>query len=291
LSYNICTNDGVAMISLRRLTLADLDFGMRLKDAAGWNQTPADWRRLLALNPEGCFVALADGVRAGTVTGIPFGAMGWVGMMLVDPDQRRLGIGRALLKRILHSLEADCASVRLDATPLGKNLYDTEGFKDEYRLERRLRSPAPAKAPPLPPAADRDLPELLALDREAFGYDRSALLRALLGELPPFTAVARGKDGRLEGYLLARPGTRADFLGPWVARDASTAEALLQAAVAALATRPLFVDAVLPNPAAAGIATRLGFTPQREFIRMARGGEPYRENIRLTFGSAGPELG
>lgn len=283
----------MTQISLRRMTPADLDFGMRLKDAAGWNQTPADWRRLLALNPEGCFVALADGVRAGTVTGLPYGTMGWVGMMLVDPDQRRLGIGRALLKRILRSLgeERGCSSVRLDATPLGKTLYDTEGFKDEYRLERRLRSPAPAEAPPLPAVADRDLPAILELDHEAFGYDRSALLRALLGELPSFAAAAWGKDGRLDGYLLARPGTRADFLGPWVARDAGTAEALLRAAVAALATRPLFVDAVLPNPAAADIAARLGFVPQREFIRMGRGGLPYREDVRLTFGSAGPELG
>jgi GNAT superfamily N-acetyltransferase len=280
-------------IALRRLSPADLDFGMRLKDAAGWNQTPADWRRLFLLNPEGCFVALADGVRAGTVVGIPFGTMGWVGMMLVDPDQRRLGIGRALLKRILHGLEAEklCSSVRLDATPLGKNLYDSMEFKDEYRLERRLRSPAPAKAPPLPPIADRDLQDVLALDAEAFGYDRSPLLRVLLAEMPPFSALARGKDGRLEGYLLARPGTRADFLGPWVARDASSAEALLRAAVAALAVRPLFVDAVLPNPAAAEVTARLGFVPQREFIRMGRGGKPYKEDVRLTFGSAGPELG
>ncbi len=280
-------------IALRRLIPADIDFGMRLKDAAGWNQTPADWRRLLLFHPEGCFIAAADGVRAGTATGIPFGTMGWVGMMLVDPDMRRLGIGRALLTRVLHHIEAErlCSSARLDATPLGKTLYDTMGFLDEYRLERRRRDPSPAEGPALPAIADKDAAEVLALDAAAFGYDRSGLLRMLLAEPPLFSALARGPDGRIAGYLLARPGSKADFLGPWVARDAAVAEALLRAGVAALGTRPLFVDAVLPNTASVEITARLGFAPQREFIRMGRGGEPFRENLRRTFGSAGPELG
>jgi hypothetical protein len=28
------------------MTAADIAFGMRLKEQAGWNQVPADWRRL-----------------------------------------------------------------------------------------------------------------------------------------------------------------------------------------------------------------------------------------------------
>ena len=280
-------------IAFRRLTPADLDFGMRLKDAAGWNQVPGDWKRLMALDPEGCIVALADGVRAGTVVGIPFGTMGWVGMMLVDPDRRRQGIGRALMTRVLRRLEAEkrCTAVRLDATPLGKTLYDTMEFREEYRLERRRRPAGPAEDIPLPPVTAKDAGEILDFDAEAFGYDRRALLRALLDEPPLFSALARGPDGRLEGYILARPGSNADFLGPWVARGAAPAEALLRAAVARLGARPLFVDAVLPNAAAAGITARLGFAPQRELIRMGRGPEKYREDVQLTFGSAGPELG
>src|SRR4051794_33231462 len=52
---------GVGMIRIRHMTLADVPLGMRLKTAAGWNQVEADWLRMLALEPDGCFVAEWDG--------------------------------------------------------------------------------------------------------------------------------------------------------------------------------------------------------------------------------------
>jgi hypothetical protein len=56
------------MIRLRPLTAADLPLGLRLCGAAGWNQTEADWRRFLDLQPDGCFVAELDGTAVGTTT-------------------------------------------------------------------------------------------------------------------------------------------------------------------------------------------------------------------------------
>ena len=48
-------------LQIRVMTPADVAAGMRLKDAAGWNQTEDDWRRFLQANPEGCFVAEWNG--------------------------------------------------------------------------------------------------------------------------------------------------------------------------------------------------------------------------------------
>ncbi len=270
----------MAHVTIRPLVAGDLEFAMRLKDAAGWNQTEDDWRRLLELDPEGCFLAQVDGAPAGTATGITWGATGWVGMMLVDSERRRHGLGTLLLDRVVRHLrdERRCATVRLDATPVGKQLYDRHGFVDEYRLERRLRPPARIHGPALPPAD-----EILPLDREAFREDRAALLGTLLRR-PQFSAQTR------DGYLLARPGTRAAFIGPWVARDAATAEALLRAALAAIGDRAVVVDVPRPNGAALEIAARHGFAAQRELIRMALG-PPGREDLGRIFGSAGPELG
>ena len=53
-------------LHIRRLTIADLDTVMRLKDLVGWNQTPDDIRRLIDYEPEGCFIAELDGVSVGT---------------------------------------------------------------------------------------------------------------------------------------------------------------------------------------------------------------------------------
>jgi hypothetical protein len=41
------------MIRVRRLTAADLPAGLALSRQAGWNQTEADWRRCLDLQPDG----------------------------------------------------------------------------------------------------------------------------------------------------------------------------------------------------------------------------------------------
>ena len=38
-------------VSIRTMRAADIPLGMRLKQLAGWNQTEADWRRNLALQP------------------------------------------------------------------------------------------------------------------------------------------------------------------------------------------------------------------------------------------------
>ena len=71
------------MIRVRPLTAADLPLGLRLCGAAGWNQTEADWRRFLDLQPDGCFVAELDGASVGTTTTCVFSRVAWVAMALV----------------------------------------------------------------------------------------------------------------------------------------------------------------------------------------------------------------
>src|SRR5215216_3234927 len=119
------------------MTAADVASGLRLKEQAGWNQLEADWRRLLDLQPDGCFVAEVDGAVVGTVTTCRFGPVGWVAMMLVDEALRGRGIGRALMVRALEDLDAHgVRSVRLDATPLGRPLYESLGFVAEATFAR-----------------------------------------------------------------------------------------------------------------------------------------------------------
>ena len=83
------------MIRVRALTAADLPLG--LCGAAGWNQTEADWRRFLDLQPDGCFVAELDGASVGTTTTCVFSRVAWVAMALVAEAVRGRGVGAALL--------------------------------------------------------------------------------------------------------------------------------------------------------------------------------------------------
>ena len=83
---------------MRLLTLADVAAGMRLKEAAGWNQTEADWRNVLTLAPESCFGIECDGELRATTTAICYGReLAWIGMVLTDPAYRGRGFARGFV--------------------------------------------------------------------------------------------------------------------------------------------------------------------------------------------------
>jgi putative nucleotidyltransferase with HDIG domain len=66
------------------------------------------------------------------------------------------------------------------------------------------------------------------LDRQAFGADRSFLLENLLSRAPRHAFLLQ-HDGRLAGFVLARPGRVALQIGPLVAADADAAASLADA--------------------------------------------------------------
>src|SRR5215813_13450833 len=124
-------------IEIRLLFESDIPAAMKLKEAAGWNQTEDDWRRLIRLEPDGCFAAIKDGELVGTTTTTTYNDdLAWVGMVLVDPQSRRQGIATRLLETALDYLKGKVATVKLDATPQGKLVYEQFGFEVESMVER-----------------------------------------------------------------------------------------------------------------------------------------------------------
>jgi ribosomal protein S18 acetylase RimI-like enzyme len=277
------------MIQVRGMTFEDLSLGLRLRQQAGWNQTAADWARFLSLQPDGCFVAEIDGIAAGTVTNCVFGSVAWIGMMLVDASRRGRGIGRALMTRALAFLgERGVRSVRLDATPLGEPLYRSLGFVEQSRLGRwegELSGGEVAQGVEAGQVEDRG--GILRLDREVTGTDRRRLLLELFREYPHELRVVR-RGGAVVGYLTARRGARALFLGPCLA----TAEAgplLLADAWQRHAGKEVILDSPAGSAAAAWVRQR-GLCEQRQLLRMCRG-EVVEECVPQLWASSGPEKG
>ena len=72
------------------MTDADIDAGLRLCRASGWNQLESDWRLFLECNPGGCRVVETEGRVAGTVATLRYeDRFSWISMLLVDPEMRR----------------------------------------------------------------------------------------------------------------------------------------------------------------------------------------------------------
>ncbi len=282
----------VTTMQLRVMTLADIPAGMRLKDIAGWNQTPADWERFLRASPEGCFVMESDGQVVGTATTIPYeGRFAWIGMVLVDPEFRSQGIGTCLLRKTIEYLDARrVPTLKLDATPQGKPIYEKLGFVAEYEIERcKLKRPSETEISPQP-AGHLDLSEILNLDRKVFGADRSELLRSLDRDAPAFTLEIR-TQGELAGYALGRRGSRADHLGPWMAKDEAGARQLLEEFLRRSARETVFVDALKSNPLAPTLLRLRGFEFSRPLTRMYRGPNAYRGQHEHLCAILGPEFG
>jgi len=270
-----------------------IPFGMQLKDMAGWNQLPVDWERFIQWEPQGCFLALSEGERAGTAITINYdNRFGWVGMVLVHPDQRRKGIGTKLLMVCIEYLESSgVGAVKLDATPMGKQLYDTIGFVDEYMVERhQVRAASRGEQTGVEALTESHLHAIAPIDLEAFGADRTRVLARLQSEEQTDAFVAFGPSGP-DGYIFVRPGMNADYIGPWVATSTDVATRLLGQALDARAGRDVLIDVSLANESAPQIIADHGFTKQRHLIRMYRGSNDYPGRAELVYSVTGPEVG
>jgi ribosomal protein S18 acetylase RimI-like enzyme len=278
------------MIRIRAMTSTDLPLGLGLTEQAGWNQTEADWRRFLDLQPDGCFVAELDGAAVGTTTTCLFGPVAWVAMVLVDTATRGRGVGSALLAHALGFLDsAGVRTVRLDATPLGQPLYEKLGFEVQYQVARY--DGVPRGGLPVPEAApirDDESGAVAQLDRAVTGTDRGKLLARLIAESA--TAVRCGTLGRADvGFLLARPGARAVQIGPCVAGP-EAGPMLLAAAWNRFRGQRVFMDVPVANTAAVRLAEAQGLSVQRSLVRMCRG-EWVEERVPWLWASSGPEMG
>jgi predicted N-acetyltransferase YhbS len=278
-------------MNLRLMTSADVSAGTRLKDIAGWNQTPADWERFLQASPDGCFVAETEGRVVGTAATIVYeGRFAWIGMVLVDPEWRGQGIGTRLLGKTIEHLEArGVPTMKLDATPEGKPIYEKLGFLSEYQIERwKLNRPASQRSAQA--GTHPGLEEVLQVDREVFGADRSDLLRSLASAAPDLTLVQKQRD-EVAGYAFGRQGSRADHLGPWMARNESSACQLLEEFLCRSTRETIFVDGTKPNPWSLPLLRAHGFEFSRPLTRMYRGRNAFPGQPDLLCAILGPEFG
>lgn len=283
-----------AGLALHALAPGDAARGFALSTEIGWNQNETDWRYMLE-HGVGYGRTDADGKLIGSAMALPYGDFGWVCMVLVSPDRRRLGIATDLMRRVIDDLEARGIVAGLDATPAGREVYRHLGFEEVYRLERlwakTVSSPAdggdtPARIAVMTAA---EIDEVAAYDARSFGGERRALLAGLRDRQPGRAHVARVGEW-LAGYVLARDGREATQIGPVLAEDPDIAIALARAALAGL-DGPAVIDALEDQGDFTAWLKRAGFEFQRPYIRMLMGRSEPMDQKDYVFAPAGPELG
>ncbi|MEX2540563.1 MAG: GNAT family N-acetyltransferase [Trueperaceae bacterium] len=281
----------MAGVDFAALTEPDVREAQALSTHVGWNQTEADWRRLLHLNPDQGVAARVDGELVATATLASYGRkVHWIGMVIVHESQRGQGLGREVLQRTLELGLKHGGTVGLDATDLGRPLYRKSGFEDICAVDRwagSLRDVAAGEQ--AEEANENRLAELAELDAAASGVERGHLLRHLYSEQGVKAWFTTG-DTQASGYAVLRPGRRHWQLGPLVAGNGDEFSALLNAAAAYLGGEPVLMDtlrygdALNPSPLdPAVLLVEAGLAVQRRLSRMSYGGrEPTLTGSRIV---------
>ena len=215
-------------VTLRPMTTADLEAAHALSDELRWPHRLADWEQAFR-HAEGV-VAERDGQTLGTALRFRWGpGHATIGLVIVTPAAQGRRIGARLMGALLEGL-GDC-QVLLHATLEGRGLYERLGFArtGELRQHQGTALPAPLVALGegwrLRPAGASDGPALRALDAQARGMPRDALIDELVSDAE--AAVVLDHNGEPRGFGLLRRFGRGHVIGPVVAPDADGARAVI----------------------------------------------------------------
>jgi GNAT superfamily N-acetyltransferase len=292
-----------SMVDVRPLTPTDVPAAVRLSNQAGWNQLPADWKRLMHLWPDDCLGGWIRDELVGAATLTSYGAdLGWIGMILVDQAYQGHGAGETLFRAALERAEIrGLRYVGLDATESARAMYLKHGFHDQCAIDRwsgsasAIHAISDGLALTTNRARRGKLPTaVLELDYEAVGIDRSPLLTRLHRESHTCChIVSDGNDAQAAGF--ARRGCLSWTIGPLVARRNVTALSILRALLYDIASQDAAANVCIDVPRRSPLVPalmRYGFTVRRQLRRMAR---PLCDGPLLESGlvaaAAGFELG
>ncbi len=276
------------------LTKADARAGLALSTAAKWNQTEHDWAFLLESGMAIGFENAAGELVASAVT-LPYeGKIGWICMVLVSSRFRRRGLASALLVLAVEQAKESGLTPMLDATPEGRTIYVSNGFRDLFPITRWIGLPQPTPVVPLsinvgihPLLSDAGLERWRLWDRSRFGGERGALMELFQRSRPDLALQLGPGEGR--GYCLGRVGRSRPQIGPVAADSIATALDLLREAINRVGDFA-FIDLVEGYPEIEAYLESRGWKRQRAFTRMACG-ELSAQRPEGVFVIAGPEYG
>jgi predicted GNAT family N-acyltransferase len=284
------------ILHIRKLEPKDLDFALALTHAEGWSYTKGELERMLRMDPEGSFV-YDDQKPLGFITCVTYGRTGVVGHLVVSKETRGRRIGHSLMKTAVDYMsDRGVDSMILFSTDEGVRLYNQYGFVTRREVsclhvavggDRKVRTPTTCSL-----IAREDLPEVIEMDRQIFGDDRTQLIELLYDDYPK-TAFKIQRDGRILGFCFGRTTLSGFDLGPWVCSSGSRrdAEDLFNATALSMGDGTIFLGVFPENPLAVDIVNSIRRVRYWRTHLMIRGKERYYANIDKLFGMAAFELG
>lgn len=263
----------------------------------GWNPGSFDLACAWASDPE-AFIVMRD--RGAMIAGGSIfrhnPGFGFMGLFIVDPRYRGLGLGRRLWHERFARLRARLdpgAVIAMDGVFEMERFYAAGGFEPAYETTRYQGIARAIEVAQVDPALAIDAAPhhdaILALDRRAVSYDRTGLLSYWLA-LPETLQAAAFHGGELVGFGLARPAASGFKVGPLIAEKPHIARALLSHLVARVEGHQIQIDVPGPNREGRALALSYRLDPVFGCRRMYFGGRP-AEDLTSIFAAMSLEFG
>ena len=258
--------------------------------AEGWNPGLTDATCFATVDPQGFLIGELDGETAATISCVNYSAsFAFLGFYIVRADLRGRGLGLQIWNAAI--AHAGSRVIGLDGVVAQQENYRKSGFKLAYANIRYGGTVAPRPEASQAGVALSEIPfvDVEAYDATVFPAPRSAFLHAWIGA-PGHIGRAVVRDGRLAGWGVVRPSRTGRKIGPLVADDRATAEAVLSALLSAAGSGEIFLDVPGTNRDAIALAQGLGLVPVFETARMYTGAIP-PVRLERVFGVTSFELG
>lgn len=279
-------------MEIRVMTHEDIPFAADITSREGWGYTQDDFRQILTLEPEGCFVAYDGDRRIGMLTTVDYGETAWIGNVVTETDRRGEGIGS---KVVLHAVEylkkKGVTNMALYSYMDSISFYERMGFKEIFRVTRFTGPAASSDSKGTRRTTESDIQKIADFDHEYFPGNRYGLLKMMLEKSPTYFLHAGDND--ILGYVAGFCSPKACEIGPWVCHPdhPDAAEDLLVDCLSALDSDTTSLGIHNENSKAKRIVERRGFTKDFEVAGMLLEADTIDMNSEAIFGIGSLEMG
>ncbi|ANV99787.1 GNAT family N-acetyltransferase [Bradyrhizobium icense] len=276
--------------TIRTMRPDEISIAIDWAAAEGWNPGLVDDACFSSVDPGGFFIGEINGAPVATASCVNYSAgFSFLGFYIVRADLRGKGYGLRIWNAAI--AHAGARVIGLDGVVAQQDNYRKSGFQLAYanvRYGGMVAAPSAAQAEVID-LSEVPLADVEADDATVFPARRPAFLRAWIGA-PGHVGCAVVRDGRLAGWGVIRPCRKGFKIGPLVADDRTTAEAVLSALLARVGGGEVFLDVPGINRDAVALAEGFGLAPVFETARMYTGAIPPLR-LERAFGVTTFELG
>jgi len=267
----LCQSNGdepMSEMRIRPMRPDEIAIAIDWAAAEGWNPGLGDAACFATVDEGGFLIGEIDGKPAATISCVNYDPhFSFLGFYIVRNDLRGRGYGLQIWKAAI--AHAGARVIGLDGVVTQQDNYRKSGFSLAYP---NIRYGGKVMAPPTPQESVVDLADVRPADLETsdsavFPAPRAAFLRSWVRAAGHF-GRARIRDGALAAWGVIRPCRTGSKIGPLVAEDRRSAEAVLSGLLQDSGADDVFLDVPGVNTHAAALATELGLAPVFETARM-----------------------